>query len=166
VPLVVDVLRHGEAEPAGSGGDDARPLSAAGRRAIAWLGTSLGRERRRYDRIFSSPLLRARQTAEILRDTGRPGAKIERMDELAAEAEPSEVLAALKAHGVSRGRVLLVTHQPLAGRLVMLLTGEAPAFRPGALVSVECGADLAPESGRVARAFPPAPQPTPGGGRE
>ena len=156
MPLFLDVLRHGEAEPAGLGGDAARPLSPAGRRVVAALATSLGREGGRPDRIFSSPMLRARQTAEIVRDAMPDAAAIERMEELLPERDPSDVLGALVAQGATAGHVLLVTHQPLAGRLTALLTGEAPAFRPGTLVRLECAAGFGPGCGRVIRTIEPA----------
>jgi phosphohistidine phosphatase len=155
VPLRVDVLRHGEAEPAGEGGDAARRLSPAGRGVCAALGASLAVEGGRPDRIFTSPLVRARQTAEIVRAALQLAPAIERLDELLPDAEPSDVLAALRAHGVSKGHVLLVTHQPLAGRLTALLAGDAHAFRPGGLVRIECEPELAPGQGRVIRAIEP-----------
>jgi phosphohistidine phosphatase len=155
VPLLLDVLRHGEAEPAGSRGDSARELSSAGRRAITELTQGLAREAWRPDRIFSSPLARARQTAQIVR-AGIPDApEIEELYELLAETDPSDTLAALQAMNVVTGHVLLVTHQPLAGRLAALLTGEAPGFSPGTLVRIECAAGLQPDRGRVVRAIEP-----------
>jgi phosphohistidine phosphatase len=155
VPLLLDVLRHGEAEPAGTRGDAGRALTSAGRRAIAELTANLAQEGWRPDRILSSPLLRARQTAEIVR-AGTPGAPdIEETDDLLAETEPSDTIAALHAASATMGRVLLITHQPLAGRLAALLTGDAPGFTPGTLVSIECAAGLKPGHGRVVRAIEP-----------
>jgi phosphohistidine phosphatase len=155
VPLLLDILRHGEAEPAGSGGDAVRPLSLAGRGVVAALAAGLAMEGWRHERIFSSPMLRARHTAEIVRDATPDAAAIERMDELLPERDPSDVLAVLGAHGATAGHVLLVTHQPLAGRLAALLTGDAPAFRPGTLVRIECAAGPGPGSGRLIRTVEP-----------
>jgi phosphohistidine phosphatase len=112
------------------------------------LAASLVNEGWRPDRIFSSPLLRARQTAEIVRE-GTSAPQVDELDELLAEGEPAEVLAALRAHGAVTGHVLLVTHQPLAGRLAGLLTGEEPGFSPGTLVRIECATGLGPGRGRV-----------------
>ena len=81
--------------------------------------------------------------------------EIEELNELLAETEPSDALAALQAVNAANGHVLLVTHQPLAGRLAALLTGEAPGFSPGTLVRIECTAGLEPERGRVVRAIEP-----------
>jgi phosphohistidine phosphatase len=149
VPLLLDVLRHGEAEAVGPGGDASRALSPAGRRAMKELAAGLVKEGWRPGRIFSSPLLRARQTAEIVRDGASGAPEIDELDELLAEGEPAEVLAALRARDAVRGHVLLVTHQPLAGRLSGLLTGEEPGFSPGTLVRIECATGLGPGRGRV-----------------
>ena len=157
MPLVLDVLRHGEAEPAGAAGDSARALSRAGRRAVGALAADLTAEIRRPDRIFSSPMLRARQTAEIVRDAAPGAPAIEPLDELLPESEPSDVLLALEAQGAVAGYALLVTHQPLAGRLAALITGEAPTFKPGTLVRIECAAGPGPGRGRVIRVIEPKP---------
>ena len=159
MPLVVDILRHGEAESAGAGGDRTRALSPAGRKAMAALAVTLAGEGWRPGRIFSSPLARARQTAEIVGGAAAPDAPaIEPMEELGADREPHEVLAALEAQGATAGHILLVTHQPLAGRLAAILTGTEPGFRPGTLVRIEFAAALTPRRGRVVRTIPPAPE--------
>ena len=155
MPLVLDILRHGAAEAAGAAGDSARPLSAAGRRVVSALAATLANEGWRPDRIFTSPMLRARQTAEIVRGAS-PAPAIERLDALLPESEPSDVLAALNAHGAVAGHALLVTHQPLAGRLASHLTGATPAFPPGTLVRIELADGPGARRGRVVRAIEPA----------
>ena len=156
MPVVLDILRHGEAEPAGAGGDEARALSPAGRAAMAALAATLAAEGWRPGRIFASPLVRARQTAEVVRAAAPDAPAIERMGELVADGEPHQVLTALAAHGATAGHVLLVTHQPLAGRLAAVLTGKEAGFRPGTLVRIEFATGLAPRCGRVVRTIPPA----------
>jgi phosphohistidine phosphatase len=156
VPLVLDVLRHAEAGPAGPSGDAERALTPAGRRAIAALATRLASEGWRPGRIFTSPLLRARQTAEIARAASPHAPAIEPLEELRAEREPADVLAALAAAGAGDGHVLLVTHQPLAGRLAALLTGSEAPFKPGTLARFECPAGPRPGGGRLVMSVPPA----------
>jgi phosphohistidine phosphatase len=157
VPLVLEILRHGEAQPSGSGGDAARPLSPAGRRVIAALAAGLAIEGWVPKRILSSPILRARQTAQIVRDATPRAPAIEPLEELLPEGRPSDVLAALGAHQANTGHVLLVTHQPLAGRLAALLTGAAQAFRPGTLVRIDCDAEPGAGRGRLIRTIEPGP---------
>lgn len=156
MPFVLEILRHGEAEPPGPRGDSARPLSPAGRRTVGALAASLAEEGWRADRIFSSPMLRARQTAEIVRGAVTPAPATERLRELLPESEPADVIAALEARGAALGHVLLVTHQPLAGRLAAHLTGATPPFRPGTLVEIEFAAEPGQGRGRVLRAIEPA----------
>ena len=155
MPLVLAILRHGEAEPPAARGDAARPLSPAGRRAVGALAAGLAREGWRPDRILSSPMLRARQTAEIVRGAAPRAPAIEPLDELLPESEPADVVAALDAHDVAAGVVLLVTHQPLAGRLAAHLSGVTPPFRPGTLVSIEFAAGPGAGRGRWVRTIEP-----------
>ena len=155
VPLLLEILRHGHADPADTGGDAGRPLSAAGRRAVADLAAKLANDGWRADRIFSSPLLRARQTAEIVRGASPHAPAIEPLDELRPEWEPSDLLVALEARKAVEGRVLLVSHQPLAGRLAALLTGAVQPFKPGTLVGIECETGLGAMRGRVTRVIDP-----------
>ena len=67
VPLLLDLLRHGEALPAAGGGDESRPLSARGARALERLAIRLSGLGWRPDRAFTSPLVRARDSARIAR---------------------------------------------------------------------------------------------------
>lgn len=157
MPLLLEILRHGHAEPSEAGGDAGRPLSAAGRRAMTGLAARLAGEGWRTDRIFSSPLLRARQTAGIVRGAMPHAPAIEPLDELLPEWDPSDLLATLEARDAMEGRVLLVSHQPLAGRLAALLTGGVVPFRPGTLVGIECEKGPGATRGRVARVIDPGP---------
>ena len=155
VPLLLEILRHGHAEPAETGGDAGRPLSAAGRQAVTDLAARLASEGWRADRIVSSPLLRARQTAEIVRGASPRAPAIEPLDELLPEWEPSDLLETLESRAATEGRVLLVSHQPLAGRLAALLTGTVQPFKPGTLVGIECETRPGAMRGRVTRVIDP-----------
>lgn len=136
------LLRHGIAEVAGPGQADAdRALTPAGvERTVAVL-----RRLRALDlgcqRLISSPLRRARQTAELALNAG-----------LASTLELSEALApggdALGLVGQARGlqRLALVGHEPDLGQLAARLIG-APA---GAVVLKKAGVALLelPEGGQ------------------
>ena len=119
------------------------------------LARNLVKEGWRPDRIFSSPLLRARQTAEIVwsRVSGAPS--IEWAEQLLAEREPLGVLKMLESQRATEGHVLLVSHQPLVGQLTQLLTREDQPFKPGTLVRIELPAGLARSGGTVARSIHP-----------
>lgn len=153
--IIVDILRHGEALPRDGAGDSRRRLSPAGVRCLSDLARRLALEGWKPDHVFSSPLLRARQSAEIVARAASPPLQVETLDALEPDAEPAEVLDALAAHGATAGHVLIVGHQPLLGRLVDYLTGTVKGLAPGALVRVECPDGLDYASGKVVLTISP-----------
>lgn len=137
MPLVIDLVRHGHAAPSSPAGDADRPLTHAGLAAVRALARSLPLSPGPPPRVFASPLLRARQTAEALvREAALPG-PIESLPELVPEGVAAAVLPALVAHGVTEGQVVLVGHMPLLGHLTALLADEPLSFQPAQLVRVE-----------------------------
>jgi phosphohistidine phosphatase len=155
VTLVLDLLRHGQALPAGPEGDRQRALAPVGARGLAALAARLAREAWRPDRVFTSPFLRARQTAGIVAGAALQAVPLEPLRALESEREPSEVLEALARHGVTAGHVLLVGHQPLLGLLVGHLTGAERGLSPGTLVRVHCPQGARPGSCRVTLTLAP-----------
>jgi phosphohistidine phosphatase len=155
MPLVLDLLRHGHADPPREGGDAARTLSPEGRRMVGELGVRLNRAGWQPDRVFASPLRRAQQSAEIVLAVLRTVPTIETLASLAPDREPEEVVRALEAKGIRFGTVLLVGHQPLLGRLVAHLVGHEHAFATGELVRVACESPLTRRSASI-DPFPPA----------
>ena len=59
-------LRHADAIDGAD--DDARPLSPSGKKQAREVGRFLKRAGIEFDRVYSSPLVRAKQTAEIVLD--------------------------------------------------------------------------------------------------
>ena len=121
------LVRHAEAAPGDP--DDLRPLTEAGRAAARALGDRLAVQR--PDAVLSSPLLRARETAEA----------IARAAGLAAETDerlaPGTTVETLRESVSGRGEtVVAVGHQPDLGRIVHALTGREVAFPPGAATEV------------------------------
>ena len=121
MPLRLDLVRHGDAVAAGESGDASRPLSPAGRRAVADLARFLTGAGRPPDRAFASPALRAQETARILLEG--LGVVPETLDELVPIHGPVEVIQALAARSAHEGRELLVGHQPLLSLLAAFLEG-------------------------------------------
>jgi phosphohistidine phosphatase len=148
MPTLLDLLRHGEAAPAGPPGDGARALTPAGEAKIRALGARLAATEPAPDRAFSSPLLRARQTATIVLSAWKPRAQVETLDSLAPEVEPGELIAALDALGIEGGHVLLVGHLPLLDRLCARLTGSPAGFAAGSLHRIEFAGPVLPGQGR------------------
>jgi len=121
------LVRHAEAAPGEP--DELRSLTPAGREQARALAERLPRA----DVVLSSPLLRARETAEpIARASGVP---VEADARLAPGATAEDVRAAATGRGET---VVVVGHQPDCGVVAAELTGEpAPAFAPGAAHEVE-----------------------------
>jgi phosphohistidine phosphatase len=136
------VMRHGPAEERAPGGDDrARPLSADGRektrlaaRGLAALGVA-----DEIDAALTSPLARARETAEIAaRELGVED--IVETEALAPGCDPAAVLR--EARRAAKRGVLLVGHEPDMGALLSwLLAGSGGAvaapFKKAAVACVE-----------------------------
>jgi phosphohistidine phosphatase len=149
VPLVLDLLRHGDALPAADGGDESRRLSPRGERDLERLALHLAGLRWRPDRAFTSPLVRARDSARIVLRPAAAELAPTVMDALRPDGEPAGVVDALIEAGSTDGHVLLVGHQPLLGVLAGSLTGgEAPGLAPGDLVRVEFDTEVAAGAGR------------------
>ena len=124
------IVRHAEA--ASGEPDELRPLTQQGREAARALGQRLARSGFHPDAILSSPLLRARETAEEL---ARPTPLEPEPDErLAPGATSDDVLAAAEG----RGETVVVGHQPDCSRIAAALAGrQEPAFPPGAMITIE-----------------------------
>lgn len=139
-PVELYLIRHAIAAPRGDEwpDDDKRPLTTHGvsrfREAVDGLRT-LGVE---VDEIFTSPLVRARQTADLLAAglAGKP--PVRTLDALAPGHEPRSVLAQL-ARTARRRRVALVGHEPGLGELAAHLIGAGRAlpFKKGGACRID-----------------------------
>jgi phosphohistidine phosphatase len=147
--FILDLIRHGQAAPGDASRDHTRALTPAGRAALERLGARLARDGSAPDRLLASPLERAQQSAEALREAFATPPAIETLDELAPDSTPIELLAALRRLGLDGGHVALVGHQPLLGQLALLLTSTEASFAPGSLVRIECRDAPAAGAGRI-----------------
>lgn len=114
------LFRHGIAEDVGPDGtDDGRRLTDKGVEKTAQAAKGLAALIERPDAIFTSPKVRARQTAEIL---GKAlGVKPAVMASLAGD---DPVAFVREAQALKHKRVLLVGHEPtLSGAAEWLCTG-------------------------------------------
>lgn len=128
MPLVLDLVRHAEADPSGPGGDASRALTAAGRAAMVSLGVRICESGSIPTRIFASPLVRAHQSARILAAAVGPSIACESLEQLKPDTNPAELVESLAIHGVVDGHALLVGHLPMLDDLYQLLTGAQAAF--------------------------------------
>jgi phosphohistidine phosphatase len=124
----VFLVRHAEAAP---GEPDAlRPLTPEGRATARALGERLAGER--LDAVVSSPLRRARETAEAV--AAAAGLSAETHDGLGPGATGTSLRDAVAGRGET---VAVVGHQPDCGEIVEELTGERRPFAPGSCVELE-----------------------------
>jgi phosphohistidine phosphatase SixA len=124
----VFVVRHAQAEAGDP--DDLRPLTEAGRAAARALGERLAGER--IGSVVSSPLLRARETAEAIAVAA--GLLRADVDERLAPGASADALRAVVAGRAAP--VVTVGHQPDCSEIVLALTGRDVRFPPAGAVEV------------------------------
>lgn len=137
--LPVFLARHGQAEPGFEVPDGQRALTAVGRRSVRAVGRLLASQPGHIDRIVTSPLVRAVQTAEILtNELGLDeGVSARRMI-----AEPPSTAALVDLIAETPANVqglMLVGHEPTISILAsaLLRVVEYPrSFRPGTVLAV------------------------------
>jgi phosphohistidine phosphatase len=134
------IVRHGIAEDVapGGGGDAARALTAEGRQKMKKAAKGFAKLEPKIDRIFASPLVRAKQTAEILASALKK--QVEELKELAPAHSPSQVCERLMSIKKS-GNVMLVGHEPNCSELASYLlegsSGISIEFKKGAICWIE-----------------------------
>lgn|SRR5574341_102412 len=123
------VIRHAISEEreafAATGKDDGlRPLTAEGRRKMRQAARGLLTRVPALDLLVSSPLTRARQTADIVAKA-YGGIDITEVPQLKPDQSPEKFALWLRGQA-SRGVVAAVGHEPLLGRIVShLVVGRA-----------------------------------------
>jgi len=125
------LVRHAEAAPGDP--DELRPLTAEGREQARALGEQLAGDGVRVDALLTSPLLRARETAEEL--ASRLAVQAEADDRLGPGATLESVRHAVAGRGDA---VLIVGHQPDCGRIAAAVTGTEPGrVAPASVLTLE-----------------------------
>jgi len=122
-------LRHGLAvdREEWKGEDEGRPLTTEGVDRTKEVVRGLRALKVRPDVILSSPLLRARETAEIAKQGLSSDAKVELADELTSSAAPDQLIARL-ADLAEKPVVLCVGHEPhLSTTISAMVSGKTAA---------------------------------------
>ena len=132
------LLRHGIAVERGAGqyrNDAERPLTPKGRRKMRRVAGAMRAMELSSDVILSSPLLRARQTAELVVTALHYRHRLELTELLAPGVSAAGLVRRLKQ--LKPQNVLLVGHEPdlsaLASRLLTGGNGLAITFKKGGL---------------------------------
>jgi phosphohistidine phosphatase len=122
VAMEIYFLRHAEAMKSVGSNDAERPLSEAGVAQMEKEASSIARLGLRPDLVISSPLVRARQTAEIVARTLRLREATRVDDRLAPGFGPEELALILREHGTCAA-LMLVGHEPDFSRTISACTG-------------------------------------------
>lgn len=143
-------LRHGSAqERASSLRDFDRALTAEGRAELELIARALVLLDVRPDRILSSPLVRARQTAELVAPA--LNVEVEIADELSGGAD-LPVFAALAGRYPAADSIMFVGHEPDLSEAAAELIGAGSAalvLKKAGLIRVDVDARLEGGRGRL-----------------
>ena len=127
------LLRHGEAVPHDSKPDDERELTARGERQAGAAGAALARLGVEFAAIYTSPKVRAADTAKLAAESLNVDPEVE--DVLGDGFERDDALELLGRHH-GDARVLVVGHDPSFTQIVYDLTGARADFKKGAVAAI------------------------------
>ena len=139
-PYELYLIRHGMAEVRGEAwpDDTKRPLTEEGMTRLRRAARSLSRLDVGFEVVLTSPLVRTRQTAEIVAAEFAPRPAVINVDALAPGGSSAGVLAELEKHA-KRKRIAIVGHEPGIGDLAARLVGTRHEiqFKKGAILRVD-----------------------------
>ena len=127
------LLRHGEAVPHDSKPDDERELTARGERQALAAGEALARLGVEFAACYTSPKVRARQTARLACEA--LNVEPEEVAALAGDFDYRDALELFHAHDAD-AHVLAVGHEPDFSQVVYDLTGGRVDFKKGGVAAV------------------------------
>lgn len=115
------ILRHGDAGRSSlSPGDSKRSLTSEGRQEVVDLSNGILSLKIKLDGVLTSPLLRAKQTAEIIAKSLKYKGEIKELDSLKPEGNRLEFYSALSKLKQD-STILVVGHEPYLSEMI----GEA-----------------------------------------
>jgi phosphohistidine phosphatase len=128
------LLRHGEAVPHESKPDADRELTPRGERQAIAAGEGLARLGVEFAACYTSPKVRARDTARLAcQALNTDPVEVETLSDAFSREDALELLY---AHG-DEERVLVVGHDPSFSQVVYDLTGARVDFKKGGVAAVE-----------------------------
>ena len=147
-PYELYLIRHGIAEDRGEAwpDDSKRPLTEEGMSRLRKSARGLARLGVSFDVIMTSPLVRARQTADVVASAFEVRPHIVAAESLAPGGTSAAVLADLEKQA-RRSRIALVGHEPGIGEFTARLVGSRHPveFKKGAVCRIDV--DALPPSG-------------------
>jgi phosphohistidine phosphatase len=154
------LIRHGIAvEPdEWEGAEENRPLTEKGKKRVKQAALGLVACECKPTHLFTSPFVRAYDTARILRAVVSPTLKVETREELAVGAKPEQLVALLNTLP-SDSVVVCVGHEPQLGQAVsLLLCGKVLPnfpFKKSGAACIEAEGIIKPNLGRLRWWLPP-----------
>jgi phosphohistidine phosphatase len=146
--MKIYIIRHAIAmeREEWTGSDDKRPLTEKGRKKMEQIAAGLAAMEINFTHVFSSSLVRAQQTAEILQNVLKIDC-LEETDLLVPLADPAAMIPFLNKLP-DGADVALVGHEPhVSGLLSYLLSGQHKSFatfKKGGVAMLEGYAPLRP----------------------
>lgn len=138
--LELYLVRHGIAAERGEAypDDSTRPLTTQGIARLRKEGKGLDALGVSLDLIITSPLVRAKQTADVLSESLKGHPPITTTDALAPAGTPAAVFQELGRH-MRKGRIALVGHEPNLGELAARLIGARHPleFKKGGMCRID-----------------------------
>jgi phosphohistidine phosphatase len=138
--LELYIIRHGIAAERGEEypDDSKRPLTNEGIARLRKEAKALDKLDVAFDLILTSPLVRARQTADILAETMKSKPPVTATDALTPAGGPAAVMQELGKH-MKKARIALVGHEPNLGELAAFMIGaKTPLpFKKGAICRID-----------------------------
>lgn len=143
-------LRHGEADwPNWTKSDDDRPLTKRGKQEMKKIAAFLERLEIPLEQIVTSPLPRAKQTAEIVAD--KLGIDLSEDEDLAPGFSSADLKRLLKDY--SGESIMVVGHEPDFTKIISALTGASLKLSKAGLALVDV--DVKKMRGRLLWLFSP-----------
>jgi phosphohistidine phosphatase len=146
--LELYLIRHGIAAERGEEwpDDSKRPLTSQGIAKLKKEARGLVALDVSFEQIVSSPLVRTRQTADVIADALKNKPPISTSDALAPAGTPAAVIEEIAKH-VRKARVALVGHEPNLGELAaQLIRSRTPLeFKKGGICRIDF--DVLPPKG-------------------
>ena len=155
------ILRHGDAVEAGDSKvkDSERPLTPKGIQRTTQLAEALEEMDVAFDAVLSSPLVRARETAEIIARELKFIGKVELTDYLTPFGSMENLVRQLTMLRPTPKNVLLVGHEPYLSGFISLLCTGGPGMglemKKGALCRLEVDAPVCGKCATLEWLLPP-----------
>jgi len=117
-----------------------RPLNDRGMRTAPFMGKFMREKGFEPSMIISSPAVRAKCTAQLLKDAAGFSSDL-KFDERIYEANPQTLLQVVSEIDNSRGAAMLVGHNPGIEGFIRFLTGDLEPMPTAALAVIDLNID-------------------------